>query len=351
MQPLPALLIRADAHTRIGAGHLMRCLALAQHWRVNGGEAVFITACDSPAALRWLTDEGFRVVLLKKSYPDVEEWSMTAQVLEAYLKAWVVLDGYHFDSAYQQKIKETGHALLVVDDLAGLDHYYANIVLNQNVYASQLQYTGETTTRWLMGTDYVLLRREFWPWRTWRREVPETARKILVTMGGGDAENVTHKVVNALQLIAQPDLEAVVVVGGNNPHLQTLQAVIEQSSINIRLMQNVANMPELMAWADIAISAAGSTSWELAYMGLPSLLIVVAANQEPIARDVAEINCALNLGWHCQLSIANLADQISQLLNDTAQQRLLGRNSRQLVDGLGTERVYNQVIRSDKVKI
>ncbi len=339
-----SLLIRADANARIGTGHLMRCLALAQGWKARGGQTVFITACESDDLRQRLSDEGFQVIAAEKPYPDSADWEITSQVLAAHPDAWVVLDGYHFDSAYQRQVKGDGQRLLVIDDMAHLDHYYADVILNQNINAEQLHYSCEPYTRLLLGTRYVLLRSEFLAWRGWQREIPKVARKVLVTLGGGDPDNQTLKVVRALQQVDVDGLEAVVVVGASNPHLQELQSVAGNSPFAIRLVQNVTNMPELMAWADVAISAAGTTCWELAFMGLPALLVVTAENQIDVARGVEQAGAVLNLGQFANVDRARISANLEALLSDVERRRTMSARGRELIDGHGAERVYAALV-------
>lgn len=337
---MKTLLLRADANAQIGTGHLMRCLALAQAWQAEGGAVTFITACDSAGLQQRLSDEGFQTVLLKRVYPDPSDWDATSAVLAARPDAWVTLDGYHFDPAYQRRIKNAGHPLLVIDDMAHLDYYHADVVLNQNIHAEQLDYTHGPDTRLLLGTEYALLRREFWPWRGWQREISAVAHKILVTMGGGDAENVTLKVIQALQMLPLPGLEAVVVVGGGNPHYTALEAAVIATPW-IRLARNIANMPELIAWADLAVSAGGSTCWELAFMGLPSLLVSLAENQRAVASGMTQAGAALNLGDHHELTSMRLAKTLTQELPRMTHRATLAQNGRGLVDGQGSRRVVD----------
>ena len=336
-----SLLIRADANTRIGTGHLMRCLALAQGWQARGGLATFITACESDGLRRRLSDEGFQVITLERSYPDPADWEITSEALAAHSDAWVVLDGYHFDPAYQRQIKEAGHRLLVVDDMAHLDHYYADVVLNQNINAERLHYSCESTTRLLLGTRYVLLRSEFLAWRGWQREIPKVARKVLVTFGGGDPDNQTLKVIQSLQQVDATDLEAVVVVGASNPHFQELQYAARQSQFAIRLVRNVSNMPELMAWADLAISAGGSTCWEMAFMGLPNVILVLAENQRGVAEGLGSRGIALNLGWYTDTSELDLAQALTMLMCSPACRKPMSERGRQMVNGAGTDRIVS----------
>ena len=330
-----SLVIRADASAFMGTGHLMRCLALGQAWKDQGGQVVFVTACESETLQQRLLDEGFQVVRLKQTYPDPSDWERTSQVLAEHPSAWVVVDGYHFDTNYQLRIKEAGHPLLVIDDMAHLNHYYADIVLNQNLHAKDLRYSCEPYTRLLLGTKYVLLRREFLKWRDWKREIPKVAKKVLVTLGGTDPDNVTLKVIQALQQVDLDNLEAVVIVGGANPHLKELRCAAQDSRIPVRLETNVANMPEWMAWADMAVSAGGSTCWELAFMGVPSLLLVLAENQYPIAEELDHARAAVNLGWYTDLSSAEIVQALTQLLLEEKQRAGMVERAQKLVDGNG----------------
>ena len=337
------LLIRADASTQIGTGHLMRCLALAQALKDAGGNVVFITACQSDDLLQRLREEGFNIHILAHPYPDPGDWDYTKDILAAHPDAWVVLDGYHFDGVYQQRVKDTGHRLLVIDDMAYLKHYYADIVLNQNLHAGRLQYSCEPYSRLLLGTRYALLRREFLAWRGWKREIPELARRVLVTMGGGDPENHTLKVIKALQNVEVPGLEAVIVIGASNPHAEVLEARIKQSTIPIRLIRNAENMPELMAWADVAVSSAGATTWELLFLGVPTLLLVLADNQRYVAEHVESESAGRTLGWAKNISVEPLAKAVALLLKDLDWRTKAVKNARQIVDGQGAQRVVASI--------
>lgn len=333
------LIIRADANATIGTGHVMRCLALGQAWKDAGGEVVFVTATRAEGLLDRLRGEGFYVHELNEAYPAPGDWAATSQVLHAYPGSWVVLDGYHFDEAYQRRVKEASHRLLVIDDMAHLAHYYADIVLNQNLHAEQLKYHCEPYTRLLLGTRYVILRREFLKWRGWQREIPEVARKVLVTLGGSDPENFTLKVIQALQQAEVDGLEAIVVAGATNPHYEKLLAAVQCSPTPIRLERNVTDMPGLMAWADVAIAAAGSTVWELAYMGLASLLLVLADNQCTIAEELDRRGIAVNLGGYGDLYGSDMAKAAIQVLTSTERRQRMAFLGKQLVEGEGNARV------------
>jgi UDP-2,4-diacetamido-2,4,6-trideoxy-beta-L-altropyranose hydrolase len=337
------LVIRADANAHIGTGHLMRCLALAQGWKDSGGEVVFTTACPNDNLLGRLYGEGFTVHKIENPYPHPQDWQTTREILEEYKGGWLVIDGYHFDSSYQRLVKESGHPLLAIDDYGHAGHYYADIVLNQNLHAENLTYSCEPYAKLLLGSKYVLLRREFLKWRGWKREIPEVARKVLVTMGGSDPENVTLKVINAINMVDFGPLEVAVVVGPTNPHYEALERAARASRHSIVLMRNVPDMPELMSWADVAIAAGGTTCWELAFMGLPTVLIVMAENQTLIARSLNEKRIAYNLGWREMVNYNDIVKATSTLSIDYKQRFHMSQEAQKTVDGEGVKRILNEV--------
>ena len=333
------LIIRADASTEVGTGHVMRCLALGQAWKDAGGNVVFVTACQSEGLLQRLAEEGFEVHVLSQSYPDQSDWDHTKQLLVEHPDAWMVLDGYHFDEVYQRHVKETGNRLLVIDDMAHLKHYYADIVLNQNLHAQQLHYNCEPSSQLLLGTKYVLLRREFLGWKDWKRDIPEVARRILVTLGGSDPQNHTLKVMQALQRLDAPCAEATVIIGASNPHASVLEEAARQSCVSIRLTQAVRKMPDLMAWADLAISGAGTTIWELLFLRTPTLALILADNQRYVAEQIDARGLARTLDASEDMSIATLAQTVCSLLKDFDSRKKMSTKGRRVVDGNGASRV------------
>jgi UDP-2,4-diacetamido-2,4,6-trideoxy-beta-L-altropyranose hydrolase len=332
------LLIRVDASASIGTGHVMRCLALAQA-TLKDELIAFLMGATTPALESLLSSEGIMVARLGAplgSNADALETINHAKLIEA---TWVVVDGYHFGETYQKLIKDSGFKLLIIDDYGHATQYWADLILNQNLGVhSRLYHHRKLYTNLLLGPRFALLRKEFWAWQGFNRQISTSVGKLLITLGGADSENVTFKVLQALRQIECQEIDVVVVVGGSNPHLQELQATIQNLPFAIVLKQNVANMPTLMAWADIAITAGGSTCWEIAFMGLPSLIIIQAQNQQEIAKNLDGIGSAKNIGWHTLLP-ESLIQGINQFLNDSALRSSMSARAKQLVDGEGVDRV------------
>ncbi len=322
---------------------MMRCLALAQACLAEGGQAHFLMGSEGANLAQRILNEGAQVGYLSAqggSEADAEQAIALAQSCQAN---WVVVDGYRFGSEYQKWLKDAGLKVLAIDDYGHASHYWADVVLNQNITADEaLYHSREPYTQLLLSTRYALLRKEFWPWRNWQRQIPPIASKVLVTLGGSDPDNVTLLVIQALQKAQIDGLEAVVVVGGSNPYYEQLNQAIKSSEASIILKQNVTNMPELMAWADLAITAGGSTCWETAFMGLPSLVIVIAENQQESALKLAELGLAIVLGQRDLSTEDKLSHSLSYLINSMRSNYIqTNENLRRLVDGHGRKHVLD----------
>jgi len=340
------LLIRADAGIASGMGHGMRCLAIAQAWQDAGGDCVF--ALNEIAALEQrLCSERMTVSPIDAPAGSQQDLAQLVKLARVNNASWVVVDGYVFNGEYQFALKQAGLNVLFLDDFGHAGHYFADIVLNQNPQASPTFYTQrETYTRLLLGPTYALLRREFRSPRTSSREVPPLARKLLLTMGGCDADNVTARVIEALPLIQVAGLETKVVVGGGNPHHESLRQLADDFNGNLSLIDSTPRMPELMAWADLAISAGGGTCYELAFLEVPMFVITIAKNHERTCQILAERGAAVDAGWFHSLDSDQLAKSLQSLISDQRQRGFLAENACRLVDGNGAARVVASMITS-----
>jgi UDP-2,4-diacetamido-2,4,6-trideoxy-beta-L-altropyranose hydrolase len=345
-----SLLIRADASIAIGTGHAMRCLALAQAWQDAGGRAVFAMAETTPAIQERLVAERCEVVSISSAAGTAEDASQTIAIGRDQKAEWIVVDGYHFSADYQRALKAGGFKILFLDDYGHAQHYSADLVLNQNVCARAECYADrEPQTRLLLGPRYCLLRREFGAWRNWKREVSPLCSHVLVMMGGSDPENLTARVIQAL-VSARLEVETTVVVGGSNPHFAMLQNLAAQSGQKITVRRDVSNMAEPMAAADVAISAAGSTCWELCLLGLPALLIDVADNQSELVRELDRRGCAVHVGDRT-VSVDKIAEQLKRLVGSQELRQSLSQRSRELVDGDGAKRVVSVLRGTEGVRL
>jgi len=255
------------------------------------------------------------------------------------------VDGYHFDSNYQRDLKAEGLQVVFIDDSGHAGPYTADVIVNQNAYAEEILYERrDPNTRLLLGSDYVMLRREFLPWRQREWGIPDVGRKILVTMGGSDPDNVALSVIGALSEFAEEGLETVVVAGGSNPNLASLGRMAARGGRLVQVVRDSANMPELMAWANMAIIPAGGTLWELLFMGCPVLSYARSPIQGKIVSGLAHEGVVRDLGYHRDLDPVSLRVAIADLARHPECRRRMSALGRERIDGRGAARICQLLI-------
>ncbi len=321
------LFIRADAGPQLGTGHVMRMLALAEAWVERGGEVTF-GGQVTPALLERITALGARFVELKSV--DVESVITQARTAGASV---MVADGYSYDLAFQRTIRAAGLRLMVVDDNGENAAYDADWVLNVNVHAAATMYPGRVGQA-LLGPSYALLRSQLR--RATARARGPVVERVLLTMGGADPVDATGRLLHVLQGQAWG---LSVLVGAANPRLAAYEAARRPGT---ELHFNVTDVTTVMSKADLAVAAAGGTVWELALLGVPSLVVSLADNQAVLARTLGELGAAAYLGdARATTDLATWAAQVDELVRDEARRSRLVQTARSLVDGKGALRVVD----------
>jgi UDP-2,4-diacetamido-2,4,6-trideoxy-beta-L-altropyranose hydrolase len=345
------LIIRADASYEIGTGHVMRCLALGQAWQDRGGTVTFITASDSHGLAERVRAEGMDWAVISANPGSDNDARLTVRHAKKTGAGWVVVDGYHFSDRYLAIIRDSGLKILAIDDKGYKTLFHADIILNQNVYASCDMYQNqEPAPTLLLGTTYALIRREFLHKGRAVRQEPDIAKKILVTLGGSDPDNVTQKVIESIRDITGPGgSTAVIITGYNNPNFDALVEVAGNSP-GIQMIRPTDDMPGRMAWSDMAVIAAGSTAWEMAFMGVPFITLVVADNQLPVAEGLEKLGATVNMGWGRLITPESLGSTICTVMQSRDLRQALSGRVRELVDGEGAARVIMHLC-DEKVRI
>jgi spore coat polysaccharide biosynthesis predicted glycosyltransferase SpsG len=158
-------------------------------------------------------------------------------------------------------------------------------------------------------------------------------------LGGADDDNVNLKILAALAKARLPDVEVAVIIGPVNPHRLAVETFASSLDFPVQIVSNPANVAEWMVWADVGVAAAGITTWEMAFLGLPMLLLSAMANQIPIAEGFQDAGAAVNLGWHENMTALGIADEISALFRSVGRRATMSDRARALVDGCGAARV------------
>lgn len=308
------VLIRADAASHIGEGHVMRCISLAAALKNLGAHVTFITKVfDSQMDIR-IKRFGFDVLTMKTddlnknldNHGKYDSWLMESQDSDfaRFIKqvgsqkfAWLVLDSYSLDERWERKAKTCCEKLLVIDDLADRRHL-CDILLDQNIETPvQKNYSKlvNKSADLLIGTKYCLLQPEF------SEVVPRQAslkqcKRLLLFFGGSDQSGLTLTTIQSLQKMRDRDGDRYgisVLVGSNNKSAKEIAGYCAIN--NIAIYSEVNNMAEFLRNFDLAIAACGFICYELAAMKIPSLLVPVSAIQTEVAKAMEKKGVCLVL--------------------------------------------------------
>ena len=350
---------RTDASVQIGTGHVMRCLTLADSLRERGADCTFFCRPHAGHLLDLIGQRGHKAVALSELALDAAQhvaesayasWlgtdfasdaQNTVQALGNEIVDWLVVDHYALDRRWENVLRPSCRRLMVIDDLADRPHD-CDLLLDQNLGRTAADYGGllDANTVTLIGPQYALLRPEFAQLRAEslaRRSNPQL-RHLLITMGGVDQDNVTGRVLDALKACPLPeDLQITVVMGPHAPWLEQVQMQAGQMSRPTTVLVGVADMARLMVDSDLAIGAAGGTAWERCCLGLPSLNLVVAENQQAGASALQKAGAAIVM--QSTMEIQNFLQ--GNLFSDDMPARLqkLSVAAAQVTDGKGVYQV------------
>jgi UDP-2,4-diacetamido-2,4,6-trideoxy-beta-L-altropyranose hydrolase len=338
----------------IGTGHVMRCLALAQAWQDAGGTVAFACA-DLPDPLKERLEaekcavHRFEAALASsREANDVQE---TLRIATLTSPQWIVLDGYGFEPTFQLAVRDPRWRLLCIDDDWRHERYHVDALLNQNTGASTAMYAHRTTgARLLLGCQYALLRREF-------RCHPQPAARgggrsisnFLITLGGADQKNDTSRLIRICRGCVPTDCTIHVLVGPANPHVQSLRETCEKFASQAlgrsekmpRVVLHVAprDVRKIMTNCDLAITASGSSVYELGFLGVPMLLVITAENQRAIASTLDSMGAAVWIDESSVHTARGVASVIGQVLQDASMRAECAKRFQVLVDGQGATRV------------
>jgi UDP-2,4-diacetamido-2,4,6-trideoxy-beta-L-altropyranose hydrolase len=351
----PHVVIRADSSSQMGSGHVMRCLTLASELRRRGCSVVFVTRQHQGHCISRIEEAGFAVQRLNPPsappFPgshhrewlgvpvetDVEE---TLAVLRGRRADWLVVDHYGLDAAWHRAVRACAERLLVIDDLADrpID---ADLLLDQSTPASVPDaYANLIATHVprLLGPRFAMLQPVY---AMLRRTLPPrdgSVRRLLVFFGAHDPTASALRVLGVLAEEEFSQLAVDIVPGGNHEQIKAIRERAREH-YHWTVHDALPGLAGLMARADLSIGAGGTTTWERACLGLPTLVAAIAENQVSIAKRLAGENAIAFMGDGSQLSNDQWRVGMRDLIRSSDRLRELEMNSRQLADGHGAGRV------------
>lgn len=365
------VVFRCDASIQIGTGHVMRCLTLADELARQGAKCYFICREHKGNLIDFITQKGYETYTLeaislgrsKKNKAEStlfhSEWlgatqetdaKQTLDIVSSIQPEWLVIDHYALDSYWQGKLRPHCDNILVIDDLADRKHD-CDILLDQTFGRNRLDYQNLVPNHCeiLCGTTYALLRPEFSEWRQYSltRRKDNKLQHILINLGGVDKDNITSNILESLKHTLLPQsCKITVVMGPTSPWIDTVKNKAKQLPWSIEVKTGVSNMAELMANSDLAIGAAGSTIWERFCLGLPTILLVIAQNQESNLNKVKPYH--IDFFRKDDFNFKEVLVETIQQLNSYP--ILLKNNTKiitSLVDGQGTKRISQVLLKEE----
>ena len=322
------ILFRVDASKSIGMGHLMRCLALSEEFKKQGYKCYILSEIldDKLIDIIHKFDVDFYKI---KSKNDVIAFSKEHDI------DWIVTDSYNLNEEYIRDLKNEKNKVLSIDDNA-IIHYFSDIVLNQNIGSEKLKFSAEKYTKFLLGPKYAILRDELLIRNN--KKDKKDVKKILITLGGTDPDNLTLKILKSLEKINK-HYEFIVIVGLLNNFYKELKEFSDTSEANIRLLKSPNNMADIYLESDLAISAGGGSCYELSYFGIPNLIVTIAENQINSAKAFDERKISIFLGDKNEVSAEYVRNKFKELVNNYSLRKTMRENGRRLVDGKGKKRI------------
>ncbi|AMB88266.1 UDP-2,4-diacetamido-2,4,6-trideoxy-beta-L-altropyranose hydrolase [Pseudomonas agarici] len=369
--PSMKIAFRVDASLQISTGHVMRCLTLASALKVQGAECRFICREHPGNLIEHIRSKGFQVHVLPpmdsaagltavhvpSALPQLAHaaWLGATQEKDAdqcsaifsELKVdWLIVDHYALDARWEAALKAHYRKLMVIDDLADRPHQ-CDLLLDQTFGRTAKDYAPwvPDACTLLCGSQYSLLRPEFAALRAYsleRRQKPQLAH-LLISMGGVDKDNATGQVLEALKSTELPaNCRITVVMGAAAPWLAEVRQLAMQMPWPTTVKAGISDMAQLMADSDLAIGAAGATSWERCCLGLPTLMLVLADNQRQVAHNLAHAS-AVYLLQGPQEILDRLPHLLNRLVASAALRASMSQAASHIADGQGATTVIQHL--------
>jgi len=329
--------IRADGNSKIGMGHLMRSLSIAEEFAKEGCKVIFFVADDSGAGV--VMERGFDCRVLGTDYSHMEEEldCLTEGIKREKIELLLV-DSYYVTENYMASLNEVC-PVFYIDDM-GERFFPVSGLINYNIYGPELPYaqTYGQDTLLLLGAQYAPVREEF---RKTLYKIKERTETVLITMGGSDKFNISGRLCEEFLLHLPEEIHIKIVCGKFNEHCRYLKE-LEARENRVEVLVDVKDMWNCLADADVVVAAAGSTMYELATMGIPTVCCYYVDNQRRIAEGFKTACGMVNAGDYSldQMQVAEeIMREVMLLTGDVERRRRLSEAMKKVTQGDGARNV------------
>lgn len=360
------VIFRCDASIQIGTGHVMRCLTLANALTTKGAECYFVCRKHGSHLLEVIKQNGYKAYDLPfENYEEdscengtklshaswlgasqQEDAQQCIDIIKHITPDWLIIDHYAIDMVWEKMLRPYCKKLMVIDDLADRAHD-CDILLDQTFGRHTQDYLGwvPKNCQILCGSKYALLRPEFAQWRNYslKHRTEGTLEHLLINLGGVDKDNITTQILKGLKNSSLPEYcKITVVMGSTAPWVESVRAQAEAMPWKTQVKSDVNNMAELMANSDLAIGAAGSTSWERCCLGLPTIMLVLAENQQQIALNLQNANSVYAISLESDLELI-IVKAIKYFTKTQGVLEEMSMNASRILNGCGSTLVIENM--------
>ena len=340
----PRILVLADCGPEVGGGHVMRCLALTQALMAKGVSCAFMA---TPQVARVL--DAFALAGLERQpVPEAPLHQLieaAARAAEAWGATAVLVDHYGFGARQEQLLRGGGRRLLCIDDLAQRPHD-CDLLIDPTLGRDAQAYQGLTPAgcKVLAGPGYALLRPEYAKARDAvlaRRRPADVPQRVLISLGLMDFRGITGRVMNLIGP-ALGEFDVDIAIGSEATSLSWLRR-LEGQNARMTLHPDASDMAELIGHADIGVGAGGASTWERATLGLASISLILAANQEAVALELDRQGGSIAVDARGSDFAQTLPAAFERLKTEADLRARLSHISAGLCDGRGAERAAEAI--------
>lgn len=325
------VVLRADASVSQGSGHVMRCLTLAEELQARDHEVHLV---GGPSGIDWLDTA---IASTVDEFHHCEPNGLDVDAIKGIGPDWVVVDSYLVDRAEISRLNSFIPVLAIVDgDTRGID---SSLYLEQNLGSEHKSWQIPHGSEMLAGSSFALVRDAILEQRRPQAWRIDAVPRLVAFMGGTDPTGAIVKVASQLAKIAQPISLTVIA-----PEIRRAEIELLLSQIyRVQVVTPTPDLPSLLGHADIAISAAGTSAWDICSLGLPAVFIALVDNQRESLREVMRDGLALglDLGLEGESALNRLPLFVDRLLEDALLRQSLSRRSLGMFDGRGKGRVVD----------
>jgi len=335
----PKLVIRCLTDESKGYGHLNRCLTLADELRNNKQESIFIIN-SNPHALKEIKEKKFRYKIIPNFYSNKNESSYVKKIVETFDIKAVIIDMREYGEQLSKHFSNNDFQTILIDD-GWVKKVYSDIIINGTIVKKYHEYKKiKRNSKFFLDTKYFIANKEFLNHKKKLSRIKDKRNYLItISMGGSDPKGITVNILKYLQMI--PSVQINIIIG---PFFKKF-SILKKKYDNVKIIKNPKKIWLEFQKSDLVISNSGSTLYELAIMGIPTLCITTFEHERPYANEFSKRNFSIKLGNWEKIDSYNFIKNVTNVLRNKKKRKIMSISGPKIIDGKGISRVTSEVIK------